>query len=324
MKKAILTMLKAAQPEYISGEEISSTLKVSRTAIWKHINILKDEGYIINSQPKKGYQLQEIPDKLYPEEITDGLTTEYIGQSVVYFESTGSTNNIAKELVRKALAEGTIVIAEEQTEGKGRLGREWISPKGEGIWLSVILRPNIRPIDATQITLAAAVATVKAIFDVTGLRLGIKWPNDILFNGKKVVGILTEMNAEVDRINFLVLGIGMNVNNTEFPDDISSIATSLRMINEEKVNRINLLQSLLKRIEEQYKLINKGEFQKVIQDWKEWNITIGQEVAVTTIKESISGRAVDINEEGALILKLINGELMKVLSGDVTLRPKIK
>lgn len=322
MKKAILTMLKNAQPEYISGEDISTTLNVSRTAIWKHINALKDEGYIINSQPKKGYQLQVIPDRLYPEEIKDGLATEFIGHAVIYYDSIGSTNDAARELITKGLPEGTIIITEEQTKGKGRLGRNWISPKGEGVWVSVILFPNIRPVDASQITLAAAVATAKAIYDVTGMKLGIKWPNDILFQGKKLVGILTEMNAEIDRINYVVLGIGINVNTKDFPDDIAAIATSLSLITNEKVSRTKLLQNLLKHIEDEYKLINNGDFRKVIEDWKEWNVTIGQEVEVSTINESFTGQAVDISEEGALVIKLKDGQLRKVLAGDVTLRPK--
>ena len=326
MRSSILDLLRGAGEEYISGEEIANRLGVSRTAVWKHIKELREAGYEIVSHSRSGYSLREAPDILLPNEIKNGLHTQCIGQHIVYQESIDSTNIRAKQLAAEGAPEGTVVVAEEQGTGRGRLERSFFSPKGKGIWFSVILRPEFTPQEAPKCTLLAAVAVAMAM-ERFGLKAGIKWPNDILYEGKKLVGILTEMNAEIDRINYVVIGTGINVNimPEDFPEDIRTAATSLAIMKGEKLPRVKFFQAVLESMEELYDVVRRQGFVPVMQKWKHYTITLGQEVNVIGIgrNESFSGIAADIDEEGALLVDTETGR-RRVLAGDVSIRPKNK
>lgn len=315
-------MLRSAGGKFVSGEGIAEKLDVSRTAIWKHIQSLRKRGYKISSSERLGYKLDDTPDLLLPEIVQYGLRTKIIGADsrIVYKNSVESTNELAKKLAYDGAADGTIVIAEEQTGGKGRLARNFFSPKEKGLWFSVILRPQCLPKDAPKFTLMAAVAVARAM-EKFNLRAGIKWPNDILFDGKKLVGILTEMSAEIGHVNYIVIGIGINVNvrREEFPADIREIATSLSEMAGENLNRVEFFRAVLEELD---KLYIENNFDEVFKIWRKYNITLGEKVTVLSAEsgEIFTGLAVDIDAEGALIVDS-GGEKKIVYAGDVSIRP---
>lgn len=319
MKDAILRMLKN-NSAYLSGEEISNALGVSRTAIWKHMRTLKSEGYVIESQTKVGYRLLQVPDRLYPEEIKAYLKTAQIGQTIIYQDTVDSTNIKAKDVAEKSVADGTVVIAEMQTGGKGRLGRLWHSPHGTGIWMSILVKPDILPMDASKITLLTAVSVAQGIEQELGVRPGIKWPNDILIRGKKVCGILTELKADMDRVHYLIVGMGINVNDNEFPGDLTRIATSLKLETGIDINRAKMTAAILNSWEKNYFDFLQNGFSKIRSAWKEYSINLGAEVTVDTIKDVIQGIAVDIDHDGALLVEDQRGIVHQILAGDVSLR----
>ncbi len=323
MKEVILRLLKEGRPEYVSGEDICKTFNVTRTAVWKHIQALREDGYEIDARPRAGYLLTGVPDRLFPEEIRDGLSTRFIGRKVFYCDGVSSTNDLAKELARKdAAGEGALVVAEEQTNGKGRLGRGWYSPKYRGLLFSLILYPPINPSGAPQVTMMAAVALALAIKNVTGVAVGIKWPNDLLVGGKKVCGILTELSAEIDRINHLVVGVGINVNqdSPDFPEEFRDAATSLKMESGKAASRVNLLQASLAEFERWYGIWLADGFSPVLTKWKEMSISLNCPVRIHTVNESWDGWVEDVDEDGALLLRLPDGGLQRLVSGEVTLR----
>lgn len=320
MRNAILEILKQNAGQYISGEEISQALQVSRTAVWKHIRTLKQSGYDIEAHSRLGYTLRQTTDRLLPTEIKSQLTSAVLGQEIYYFGEVDSTNNEAKKLAANGCPEGTIVVAEAQVTGRGRLSRGWFSPFGKGIWLSVVLRPPFGPMDAAKCTLMAAVGVNRAINKVTGAGCGIKWPNDILWNGRKIVGILTEMSAEMDAINYVVIGMGINVNIDEFPDDIAATATSLSIATGQQVSRIKLLTAILSELENIYMLVKKTGFAPALAAWREESITLGRQVKVYGFDSSFAGVAVDIDADGALLVETPQG-IERVLAGDVSIRP---
>lgn len=323
MRSQILNLLKQAGDNFLSGEYLAETLNVSRTAIWKHIKALRDSGYDIESVPRNGYRLLHSPDLLSAEEMKNSLSTKILGSDIKYFTTTDSTNNQAKKLALDGAVDGTIVISEEQNGGRGRLSRSFFCPKYKGVWFSVILRPDFLPQEAPKCTLLAAVAVTKAIYDVTGVKVGIKWPNDILYNGKKLVGILTEMSAEMERINYIVLGIGIDVNISveETPEDIRDIMTSLSQITGKKVSRLELLNKLLYHLEQLYIMAQKQSFAPILDEWRKYSITLNQEIKVISGNDVTYGEAVDIDDDGALLVK-INGQIKRVLAGDVSIRPR--
>lgn len=322
MRTNVLALLRRAGDGYISGEEISRQLDVSRTAIWKHIQALKDGGYEIESHPRLGYCLRRSPDVLTPEEVGPLLKTKLLGREIVYFPAIDSTNNEAKKLAAAGCAEGTILLTEEQQGGRGRLSRGWFSPFGKGIWLSVVLRPRFLPQEAPKCTLMTAVAVVKAIRKVTGVPCGIKWPNDILYQGKKLVGILTEMNAEMDAINHVVIGIGINANISpeDLPPDLAAIATSLQIEAGQPVSRRELLTEVLYELEQAYALVNAQGFDPILEQWRQLSVTIGQKVDVIGMNHRFSGVAADIDQDGALLVDTPAGQ-ERVIAGDVSIRP---
>ena len=314
MQEKILDFLKR-KSDYISGDQIAQRLGISRQALWKHIQELKDSGYDIQAVPHLGYQLNSSPDRLFSFEVKTGLQTKFIGRKIYYFESLGSTMDTALQFGIKGEAEGTIVLAEAQTKGRGRLGRQWVSPKYKGIYASIILRPKISPQAAPILTLLSAVSICEAIKEVTQIEAQIKWPNDILINNKKLGGILTELNAEMDEVRFVVIGIGLNVNNDK--KNLVSGATSLKEQKKENVNRINLLQELLRKIEANYLLFQTRGAGLIIEKWRDYNITLGKRVKVYAHKEHYEGEAIDIDTDGGLLLRSDSGLTQKVTAGDV-------
>jgi len=324
VRTSILNMLRNYSNEYLSGEEISRQLAVSRTAIWKHIQALKQAGYEIEAHPRQGYRLKGVPDRLLPDEIRDHLHTAILGQQeIYYYNDIGSTNNEAKKQANLGCHEGAIVLSEMQNSGRGRISRSWFSPAGKGIWLSLVLRPPFHPYDAPKCTLMAAVAVTKAIRRVTQVKCGIKWPNDILYEGKKLVGILTEMNAEMDVINYIVIGMGINVNieRQEFPEELKKIATSLSLASGQLVARLSLLQEILIELEREYNNVIQHGFSPVLDDWRELSVTLGQTVDVLGGSKQFSGLAVDIDNDGALLVQTKDG-IEKIIAGDVSIRPQ--
>ena len=311
--EALLEVFKTRNDEYISGEELSTTLGVSRAGIWKHIEILRKQGYKIEAAPHMGYKLMGIPDKLLATEIKWGLKTDLFKGAIYTYEETESTNNVAYKLAENGAAEGVTVLAEKQSKGRGRLGREWMSPKGAGIYMSSILRPGILPNEAPKITLLVAVAMCNAVRRITGLPALIKWPNDILIDGKKVCGILTEMKAEQDICTFLVLGIGINVNTKKA--SLPKGATSLKEELGKEISRIELVRTMLKELEKSYKLFKKEDFEPIRTEWSNLSTTLGHHVKIMMHDKKIEGQALDLDDGGALIVRLDNGFRERVLTG---------
>ncbi len=323
MRARILGLLRENMPEPVSGEEISVKLGISRTAVWKHIQSLKNAGYDIESVPKKGYILHKAPDLLRPEEIAAHLQTKWVGHQIHYLKETNSSNEVGKGLADKGCADGTVVVAEEQTRGKGRLARGWFSPMGCGVWCSVVLRPPFMPSEASKCTLLAAVAVIKAINRYKGVNAKIKWPNDVLLEGKKMVGILTEMSAEFGKINYIVIGTGINTNvpKSIVPEELKDLAISVADVAEEPIRRVQILADYLKNIEDLYETALKEGFKPVLDEWRKYSDTIGQAVKVIAPDKTYFGTAVDIDEEGLLVVKKEDGTLEKVIAGDVSIRP---
>ncbi|VVB97584.1 Putative biotin ligase [uncultured archaeon] len=315
IREKILEKLLIGKGEQVSGEKLAHELSVSRAAVWKHIQALRDEGYRIESSTHLGYSLVGSSGKLAPGEIRAGLKTKIIGKDIEYFEETESTNIIAREIAGQA-DEGTVVIAESQTGGRGRLGRKWISPEG-GIWLSIIIKPRIQPLHASRITLLAGVSVAKTISSY-GIQAKIKWPNDVLINGKKVCGILTEVGAEIDLIDYCIVGIGIdaNVDTESFPNEIRDGSTSLKKELGREIDRIGFVQRLLLEFEELYLLFQKDDFPSILEEWRNMSATIGEWVKITTHAATIYGEAVGVDSEGALILETGEGKLEKIVAGN--------
>ena len=322
MRKTIVEILKKAGDNFISGESIAGELKVSRTAVWKHIQKLREDGYEILSSERNGYKLKDAPDLLLPSEIQIGLNTKIIGLEMEYKPSIDSTNQLAKKLAYHGAADGTIVVAEEQTGGKGRLDRKFFSPRGKGIWFSVILRPNLLPKDAPKCTLMAAVAVAEAMKRFN-LKAEIKWPNDIMHDGRKLVGILTEMTGEIGKISYIVIGVGINVNikRKEFPKDLRDVATSLSELTGDEISRVKLFRAVLEEFDKLYCKINKSGFDEILKLWRKYNITLGKYIRVISASDgkSFTGKAIDLNADGALIVET-ESEFKTVYAGDVSIR----
>ena len=323
MRKTIVELLKKSGDNFVSGENIAGDLGISRTAVWKHIQKLRESGYHILSRERCGYKLKDAPDLLLPSEIQIELNTEIIGKQMEYFPSVDSTNRVAKALAYHGAADGTIVVAEEQTGGKGRLERNFYSPRGKGIWFSIILRPNFLPHDAPKCTLMAAVAVAQAM-NRFNLKPEIKWPNDIMFDGRKLVGILTEITAEIGKITYIVVGLGINVNisRADFPEEIRNVATSLSEMNGGEISRVKFFRAVLEEFDKLYCKVNAAGFAEVFTLWKKYNITLGKNVRVISAGdggESFIGKAIDLDSEGALQVETASG-LRTVYAGDVSIR----
>ena len=321
MRQDILDFLIQHKDEFVSGQQISEQLGISRTAVWKHIRVLKQRGYVIESYTKKGYCLREAPELLSEQAIEEGLSTKVVGRHIVYRERVDSTNNVAKKLADEGAPEGTIVVAEEQTGGRGRINRSFFSPFAKGVWFSLILRPNIPPMEVSKMTLLAAVAVARAIRHHGLTDCGIKWPNDILVKGRKMVGILTELNGSAEKVNYIIMGIGVNTGITaeDLPKDLQSIVTSFAREGV-RVSRLALLETLLKEIEGLYQTVCRDGFAPVLAEWRALSCMLGQDVTVTSIDKTFSGKAVDIDENGNLLVATPEG-VEVVMAGDIHVRP---
>ncbi|MFK3958750.1 biotin--[acetyl-CoA-carboxylase] ligase [Guptibacillus hwajinpoensis] len=318
IRQRLLQMLEEHAESYVSGQMISETLNVSRTAIWKHVSELRKNGYEVEAVQKKGYRIVSRPDMLSKEEISLKLTTDFLGKTIYTYPTVESTQFIAHDYAHKGTPDGTIIVADEQTAGKGRLGRSWHSPPGSGIWTSIILRPKLPPQKAPQFTLIAAVSVVHAIRKQTGLEAEIKWPNDILIDGKKVVGILTELQAEADQIKSIIIGMGINVNATkeDFPEDLTT-ATSLRIELGKEIKRSVLLAAILNELETLYEEYLNNGFRMIKLLWESYAVSLGRRIKARTLNGVIEGLAKGITEEGVLLLEDESGKMHYIYSADI-------
>ena len=319
MKSEILRMLRETEG-YVSGQELCNKFGVSRTAVWKAINQLKENGYEIEAVQNKGYHLLSAPDIMDKTELESIHATEWAGCEIYYFDSIDSTNTKAKELAEEGHPSGTLVVADRQTAGKGRRGRSWESPTGIGIFMTLMLKPEINPNNASMLTLVAAMATTRAIRRVTGVPAMIKWPNDIVMNGKKVCGILTEMSAQFDYINHIVIGIGINVHNEDFPEEIAKTASSLYLESGQHIHRASLIEAFLEEFEDVYAEYLKTEDMEGLQ--KEYDAMLvnrGRQVRVLDPKEPFEGKAMGITKKGELIVDTWESRKL-VSSGEVSVR----
>jgi len=316
----ILRLFREAGSGFVSGELISRELHVSRTAVWKHINGLRDAGYIVEAIPSRGYHLLSSPDILSVDEVRDKLCTIRIGRQLVCLPETASTNADAFHLAEAGSEEGTTVIADAQSGGKGRRGRVWSSPGGVNLYCSIVLRPAIMPHEAPQLTFLSAVAVARAIEQTTALKPEIKWPNDVLINGRKAAGLLNEMSAETDGINFVILGIGVNLNMTpaQFPADVRSPATSLLIEKGLPVNRSQFAATMLGELDRLYTNFLRHGFGSVRDEWQQRCNAKGREVVVSEADvETVRGRFHGIDCDGALLVRFPDGMVERILSGDV-------
>ena len=319
MREKIIRMILDNGENFISGEQLSKELGISRTAVWKHINALKEEGYNIESVNKKGYRLIEKPDDILRiGNISYNLPTEFIGQKVIHFDTIASTNDYAKEIANKVNG-GTLVISEQQTKGKGRLGRVWQSKSGDGIWMSLIIKPKIEPYRASFITLVAGASLVKALNNL-GVEVSIKWPNDIILNNKKLCGILTELSAEMERVNYVIIGLGINVKTMTFPDVIKEKATSLYKEGY-KIPRVDIVRQFCIEFEKMYKAyILDGNKKDTLDICRKYSAVINKQVYIIKNNKKELVKCIDISENGNLIIKERNGQLKEIISGEISIR----
>jgi BirA family transcriptional regulator, biotin operon repressor / biotin---[acetyl-CoA-carboxylase] ligase len=318
---ALLNQLKLAQGKWISGAELSRQLQVSRTAVWKHICALKTDGYRIDASTRKGYILREIPDLLRPRELREGLKTRSLGQQEIrYFDQTDSTNLQAKAMAAAGAPEGTLIIAEEQTAGRGRRGRTWFSPPGAGIYMSLIIRPAILPQEAPRFALLAVAAVAAAVRETTFLTPRIKWPNDILLNGRKLGGILTEVSMEMDKVEYLIIGLGLNVSlaREAFPPELRETGTSIRAELGRSLHRLPLVRGILESLERTYEEYQTHGFASIRKRWQDFTDMIGRTVTVDTLGRRLTGEVMDFDEDGYLVVREHNGGPVRIFSGDVS------
>lgn len=320
MKEEILRLLRSADG-YISGQELCNRFGVSRTAVWKAINQLKEAGYEIEAQQNKGYRLMAAPDLMTEAEIKSLMHTDWVAKEVLYFDTIDSTNTKAQELAEKGYPSGTLVVADKQESGKGRRGRSWVSPSGTGIFMTLMIKPDINPNNASMLTLVAALAVAKAITSVTGEKAMIKWPNDIVVNSKKVCGILTEMNAQFDYINHIVVGIGINVHNESFPEEISQMASSLMIeAGGKRFHRAQIIAETMSYFEQYYDTFLKTQdLSALVREYDELLVNRNKSVRVLDPKEPFDGKAMGITPKGELIVDTWESRKL-VSSGEVSVR----
>lgn len=322
IRKQLLDAFTNAGEEFLSGQYLADLIGCSRTAVWKHIEELRKDGFELEAVRKKGYRIMGTPQQITADEIRLGLKTKVLGQHIHYEDSVDSTQKIAIKLAVNGVPEGTAVIAEEQLLGRGRMDRRWHSPKYTGIWMSLILRPTIPIYKTPQLTLITAVAIVQAIEEMTNLKPQIKWPNDILMNGKKVTGILTELQAEADKVSSIIIGIGINVNQKteDYPPELQDIATSLLIEQGEPVNRAALIRAVFTKMEQLYFLYLEKGFTPIKLLWEGYAISIGKRIVARTLTGNIEGIAKGITEDGVLIIEDDTGEIHQIYSADIELK----
>lgn len=319
MQKKILDILLSAD-DFISGQEISEKLGVSRQAVWKSINVLKEKGYEIQSVTNRGYRLVSSPNYLNESSLKSLLHNKIIGKNLIVLDSVNSTNDYLKKLGNEGCENGTVVAAREQTKGKGRLGRTWQSKKDDGIAFSVLLRPNVAPSEVSAITPLAGLAVCKAIREYTKLDCVIKWPNDIIVGRKKLVGILTEMSAEFDAVEYVITGIGMNVDHTSFPEEIAFKATSLLLETGRHIDKNEFLACVLEHLENEFVKNNLELTPTALSEYTDLCATVGRSVTFQRGTRRISGMAVGVSEHGELKVMMSDGTICLVNSGEVTVQ----
>lgn len=320
MKTEILKMLRESDG-YLSGQQLCNQLGVSRTAVWKIIGQLREEGYEIQAVRNKGYRLVQGADVITRAELASSLNTAWAGSNLVYYDSTDSTNTRARRLAEEGAPHGTLVVADSQTAGKGRRGRHWEAPAGTGIWMTLVLKPDILPQSASMLTLVAALAVAEGIRRTTGLEAAIKWPNDIVCSGKKVCGILTEMSTEAEWIRYVIIGVGINVNIEHFPEELSEKATSLKLELGRQVKRSELTGAVMTAFEHYYAVFaGSGDLSGLTDTYNGWSANVGRTVEVLDPAGTYCGEALGIDSQGALLVKCSEGEVKSVISGEVSVR----
>jgi BirA family transcriptional regulator, biotin operon repressor / biotin---[acetyl-CoA-carboxylase] ligase len=319
MREQLIQMLIQNMDAYVSGEDLSKVYGVTRAAIWKHIQALKEQGCDIVCTPHKGYKLRAMPDSMRPEFLMAWLSTRYIGKDMRYYDRIDSTNTKARELAASGCPKGMLVLADEQTSGKGRLGRRWHSPPGTGIYASFVIRPDLHPSQAPQITAVAALAVLRALKTMTGMDAKIKWPNDIVAGDRKLAGIMTEMSADMDRINWIVAGIGINVNNAEFPPEIAMQSTSVRLLTGNTFSRVQVLLTMCHELED---LLNQleNDFRPILEEYAGSSAVMDKPVVIQLHDTKINGIVKGFDTDGALILETEDGQRKRIVSGEVSLR----
>jgi BirA family biotin operon repressor/biotin-[acetyl-CoA-carboxylase] ligase len=321
-KRARIVATLHAAGDFVSGAELARVLGISRTAIWKHIAALETQGFVIERERGRGYRLTATPGGLTEGEIASALLTEWLGRTLLCKALTGSTNSDVSALGRSGAPEGTVVVADAQTAGRGRLGRTWVSRPGLNLYLSILLRPRIVPAAAPQLALVAGLAVAEA-FEEEGAAAAIKWPNDVLLGGRKACGILTELEAEADRVDFVVVGIGVNLNSVaeDFPFELRARATSLRLARGREVERARFAGQLLSRFERRYEQFREHGFGALASEWERRSALVGRELRVDGAGERFTGEYAGIDPQGALLLRDrgTDGRLRRVLAGDVTI-----
>lgn len=316
----ILNVLRTAEAG-ISGADLATQLGVTRAAVWARIKDLRTLGYEIDASPHLGYRLRRSPNLLHSDDLRSRLQAgAVIGREVEVFQETTSTNDVVQKLAIDGVREGVVVFAESQTRGRGRLGRSWHSPAGKGLWFSVLLRPRVSSLEVTHITITVAVSIRRAIEAVTRLPAEIKWPNDILVEGRKVAGILTEVQAEQDAIRYVIVGVGTDVNQAanDFPKELRGVATSLRQESGREVHRADLAAAMLQALDEDYGTLQRGDFGALAEVWERACTTIGSKVTIQVGGRRVQGTAESLDADGALLIRTRYGRLERVVGGDVT------
>ncbi|MCI8993953.1 MAG: biotin--[acetyl-CoA-carboxylase] ligase [Eubacterium sp.] len=319
MKTEILSELRASG-QYVSGQQLCERFGVSRTAVWKAVNQLKKEGYEIEAVQNRGYRLVSVPEILSQKELESIRKTKWLGQKIFYYEELDSTNSAAKKLAEDGAPHGSVVVTETQSAGRGRRGRSWASPRGTGIFMTYILKPEIEPANASMLTLVMAMAVAKGIGNMTGIRAAIKWPNDVIADGKKICGILTEMSAQVDYVNYIVIGSGTNVLTESFPPELEGKAASLYMISGKKFHRAELIEEINEQFERYYNVfMETQDMAKLQEEYNQLLVNCGEKVKVLGAREEYEGTAQGITARGELIVDTWEARKL-VASGEVSVR----
>lgn len=317
MREKIKEIFLESNNQFISGEDISKRLDISRTAVWKQIEKLKEEGYQFEAVRKKGYRLLNNPDDLSPKIIINKLKTNWLGQNIIYYKEIESTQKESHELAKRYFTNGTVVIADRQTNGKGRLGRTWHSEKGKGLWFSIILRPEFGYQQAPLITLYTSIMIIRTLEKLYKIGLNIKWPNDIYYDNKKIAGILTELHGEQDKIDYLIIGIGINTHITEYPIAIKDKATSIESIIKEEPNRVQIITKLLDEFEQNFNNFNDTGFDSFYDEYNKALLWKDKRVTIRNLSNTYDGQLVGIDHNGYLCIRTDTDNSVKVISGDI-------
>lgn len=315
----LLRLFEASPGQYVSGESMSNELGVSRTAIWKKIRKLEEAGYRFEASRRLGYRLLSVPDKLSIDDLKRQLKSDTFGKSILLFDSVESTQNLARAAAEEGAAEGTLFIAEQQVSGRGRMGRQWVSPRGKGIWMSMVLRPTVPIHFAPQLTLLTAVALCRSLKKLTALPIGIKWPNDLLIDGKKISGILLESAAEEERLRYVIAGIGISVNleTEDYAEELLDKATSLAIASGQKWDRVDVIADFLKEWEQLYNLYQEQGFSSIITLWEALSVSLGKKVRLLTPQGDMVGVPIGLDESGAIRIRQEDGTEKSVFSAEM-------